>query len=587
MMTYRTAGPTVLLAAFAMTGIAPAEGAPIGDPAVALHVTNGGLARLGDAVEALLPSTIVLEDGAGEYACSEDTGDALMYELSGMELLLSADEVALTTTDGRLDLNLYGTLNSTEGVLTVSGNCSVFENLADTCAVQLPTTAFEGNMAISMEAVDGEITASAEGPTLTISPIGNPLGGDDCSLDSAVGTLLGQNEMAITDLILDAVGSSLDSVGTDLSGSLEDALAGLVIDTSFAAGDSEVGITLEPAVVELEASGMIIGMAANISPADVSDCIDIGNADDIAPGDWPTFSETADGSTLEYDIGFFVGKSFMDMLLQEIWAGGGLCIDLADLSGVPLGTTLMGGFIGEEFEALFPENEDSLLAVRPAWPPYTVFDEDGAPIRAQIDEMGLGYWANLDHRMAGIFEVGVTLEAGIDVSIGTEELATALVLDPALMNFEETWSEFLGPGYSEGLAENLPSLVSSFLPEDTLPTIALPEILGIEIDTVIWQPTTDDEWQAAYIMLDTSGVAPIEISGCGVDALGCGGESTAPEFDFGEALGCSSTDDALGCEEASSDCGGCSASGRLPIPVSRFGLLGVLGLGVFIRRRLE
>jgi hypothetical protein len=143
----------------------------------------------------------------------------------------------------------------------------------------------------------------------------------------------------------------------------------------------------------------------------------------------------------------------------------------------------------------------------------------------------------------------------------------------------------LEPGYSDGLAENLPSLIGSFIPEDTFPSMTLPEILGIEIDTVIWHPTSDDEWQAGYILLDTSGVEALEISGCGLDALGCGGESTGIEFDLDEALGCSS-DDALGCDEATSDCGGgCSASGRWPIPASRLGLLGLLALGIVRRRR--
>jgi MYXO-CTERM domain-containing protein len=362
-------------------------------------------------------------------------------------------------------------------------------------------------------------------------------------------------------------------------------LGGLAIDTALAFGESEVGLVLEPSLVQASAEGLVIGFTSVVVPGETADCVDLAYETEISTADWPMFSETADGSTLAYDIGFFIGRSFVDEVLQEIWAAGGLCMEVADLSGVPLGTSLMSGFVGDEFAALFPDNEASVLSIVPTAPPTIGFEDDGAPLRLLLDNLGMVYYAGLDHRMAGIFEVGITVEAGLDISLTSEELATALVLDPTAMDFEERWSELLGPGYSDGLADNLPSLVEAILPEDLLPTMAMPSILGIEIDTVIWQPTTDGEWQAGYLMLDTSKVEAIEISGCGIDALGCGGESSGVEFDLGEALGCSS-DDALGCDEASSDCSsGCSASGRLSIPFARFGLLGLLGLGVLRRRR--
>ena len=55
--------------------------------------------------------------------------------------LTSVDGVEVVPSEGRLDLDLYATLSSTETSLIVSGDCSILTDLDETCSLELPTTA--------------------------------------------------------------------------------------------------------------------------------------------------------------------------------------------------------------------------------------------------------------------------------------------------------------------------------------------------------------------------------------------------------------------------------------------------------------
>ena len=93
----------------------PAHALELGEPvdeAVAIHLTNGGLAQIGDMVGRLLPSEIEVGAGAGVLECSEDDDSPMTYAVDDLVIRLSADTVEVNTDDGQLALNIFATLSS-------------------------------------------------------------------------------------------------------------------------------------------------------------------------------------------------------------------------------------------------------------------------------------------------------------------------------------------------------------------------------------------------------------------------------------------------------------------------------------------
>ena len=111
-----------LCAIFALFVGSPAFGAPFErgvDKALLVHVPPGGLATLGDAVRAVVPPTFPILASTGTFDCSDTT--TIAYSLAPLDLQLTADDVAFTLTDDRVDVTLYATLESTTTTLDVTG----------------------------------------------------------------------------------------------------------------------------------------------------------------------------------------------------------------------------------------------------------------------------------------------------------------------------------------------------------------------------------------------------------------------------------------------------------------------------------
>ncbi len=590
-----------------LLALAPARAAAIGDPideALALHITERGLDHAGQVVAKLVPERIPVEDLAGTYACSADDAVPLSYELGAMDVLISVDSVQTRAADGRIQLDLYGTLSSTASTLLVSGDCSVLTDLDDTCDLQLPTTAFSASLAISIAEADGAFDVTVEGPELAISPITNPL--DNCTAASAVGTMLGQDEEAITNLILGMVEPSLADAGPSIEQSLEDALNSLDIDTSFGLGDAEVSLSLYPTLVSVDTDGVILGLGALVDTDTLSDCVDSSAGSDLGPGGWPDFGSTAGDTSLEPDAALYVGKDFADHLLYTLWASGLLCQDVGALMGGEVTTDTLGGMIGEDFAALFPEEQPLSLRTVPAEPPVAVWAEDGAPFRVDIAGLGLPLLARLDDRDSRIFEVEAAAEIGVDVALedatfagdtgagdtgpadtagadtgapaGGQRIATALDFSGDDLEMVEVYSDLLRPGYSAGLRTLVDTALSGLIPADALPSVDLPDMMGLRLGALVWLPTDDGQWQGGFVLLDDSRVEPLEIPACSSSGLGCDGGGS--DISFEDLVGCSTSGDAGcgGCEGTSCSNAGLAVGlwrGRLGMML---GLLTLLGL---------
>ena len=560
-----------LLLATALAGTMP-PGEEI-ERALALHLTNNGLRHVGDAIEGLVPEAIPIKDISGELEC-EEGADPLAYALDETELVLRAEDVDITASEGRLDITLYLSIQSDPADLTVQGSCSFLSDLDETCVLEFPTTSAVAHIGMALELAehpDGTpyIDATVEDPTLEISPIGNPLA--DCTLADAISFILVDDPENITNIVMGLVEPELEGLGAELELTVEEALEALVLDTSFSLGEAELELALYPTLLELDEAGLALGLGGTVSPSTLSDCVPESQGSEFSGADWPGFSETAWDSSLEYDAALFLNKDYVDHVLWNVYASGGLCLDVGELGGIELTTELFATMFGEEFAALFDASQPMGLVTNPNNPPTIHWSHDGAPIRLFLDEFGLDFSANLQDRMTRLFQVAITTEVGIEPGLSSTEFAPELVFDTEGIEYTEPYNELLEPGFGEGLDSFIPTVLDGFLPADLLPVIAIPSFYGIGIQTVFWIPDDEAIWQGGFILLDVDNVEPLDVPGCeGGDPLGCSGERGG--IDFETALGCSEDGGCgdAGCgEDSGCEDSGCSTHGgttRIVIP---------------------
>jgi len=569
---------------------APLEPGDQLDQAIGIHLTDAGLAELGNVVEALLPPVIPFRDIEGEIACDENDATPLSYNLADMDLTITAQDVALETSEGRMDIWMFITLASSPSTLDISGDCTFLTGLEETCGVQVPVTAATVHVGIEMGLSEGVFTNTVDAVEFELSPIGNPL--DDCTLSDAIGTLLNQNQNALSDIILDLVLPELEGLSTEIEGTLDDGLSALQLDTEIAFGAGSVRLELMPTALNLQDNGLFIGMGSRLTPDALSSCVGEIPTFEALTESWPTLTGEAWSTGLPYDVGLFIGRDFVDFTMYNLWAAGVLCMEIEEIQDAPVNTDLMSVFLGEELDELFPERADAELSITMPTPPTVRFYEDDPVMGLMIETMYLEMGSVLDQRWIRLFQTSMAGEVAIDPGLTKSTLNPRIELPDALFDMDESYSEILSDGYSEGMVELINVLLTTgLLPLDTLPTLTLPNLLGAGVGNVFWLTSEDELWQGGFILLDTQDVEAIVAPGCsGSTGLGCNGESS--EVDVFAILGCNG-DDPLGCgesaggcdEEASCEGGGCSTrDGRLQLPLGRWILLAFVAI-VFRARR--
>ncbi len=555
---------------------AGAVAAELGEPverALAVHVTNRGLDRVGDAVEALVPDTLPIEPVIDGFECVDGEGISMLYSLYGFDVHLSTDDVEVIATDGRLELTIYGTLSSDPTTLFVFGACGPLEDLNEYCDIEVPTTALQAHLSLTIDSAGDAFDVEVDEISVDISPINNPV--QSCTIGNMVGTLLGQSPYAISDLILSYLEPELQGLGETVEVTLEDQLNSLAFETQLPLGAANLDLALSPSMVEINDTGIILGLQASVDTL-ASDCVDTSGGSTLSGSDWPEFGDTVEGTALPYDAGLFISKDFADQLMYGIWATGMLCMDIDNLNGVPLDAGFVGVLLGSEFSTKFDPDASVLMRLQPDAPPRTVFSSEGPPLRFELVDFGLEMQSELDGRDVRVFRTDVVTELGIDIALDSSTFTTGLVIDSDNIIFDEQYAELISPGFSEPLGGLVGPLITGFLPSDLLPTIALPPLAGVQIDSLVWHPTPDGAWQGAYLSVDTSAIERVELPGCSISSQGCG-ETTGDSLDFAALLGC---------DENTSGCGG---TGCLTLangaPVGRLFGLAVVLMGAFIRRK--
>lgn len=569
----------LLLSAAQAATLSPGE--PL-ENALALHVTQGGLDNLATALGDVVPESFTQDDMAGDFTC--DAGDAspLAYEIKDLEANIEVLDSSLVASDGHLDLDLKLALTATASEVDITGDCTfLFKDLDQSCGMDITSAdPIEVSLHIGMGMAlqdDGTVDVTVDDVSYDLSTISNPI--HDCGFATVVDALLGLNPDFLTDLIKTFVDPLLSDIGPQIESALEDALGSLNLETSFAILNSNLTLSLSPSELDLSDAGLFLGFQASAAVDEIADCEDFGEGSEIDSSGWPDVGETAwDAGAYPYDAGILINKDFVDHLLWNVWASGALCGDLSNLVDLPLDTDFVGNLYGDSFTAYFPEAQPVTLSLDSPEQPTGRFAEDPA-IYIDINDLGLDTYAPLDGRSTRMCQVGVNGWIALDPNITADGIAPDLIVDTDAFTFSEPYNELLDAGYSEGIAGLLPTLLGSLIPSDLLPTIALPTWQGIGLDSVVWIPSDDGQWQGGFARVATDDVEPLELTGCG----GCGGSDTGDTGGgLGDILACDSgCGDSSGCDGGST----CSTGGRRNVVGGRAAMIAVVLSLIGLRRR--
>lgn len=530
------------------------------DAAVAVHLTPGGLGRLGDAIERVVPATFPVEGTVDTFTCDEEDAAPLDYVLSPLDLLLSADEVAVTTSEDAVHVTVYATLGSTAATLDVTGDCAFLEDLDETCQLQIPTIPVEIHLEVALRALGDGIDAIAEPVVVTLAPIPNPV--DDCTLSSFVGTLIGQegNEHLIDELLLAQVQPSLAELPARVEEALEGALDDLAFDTTLDLPGAPLDLSLYPTRIDVDDNGILIGLGAT-ALTQTTGCVDPSQVP-LPVAEWPAFGPTAEGTSLEYDAGVFLGRGFIEELMVALWGSGVFCTEVVELADVPVQGAFVAAFFGDETGTLLGPTTPAKLVLANPTPPDTWFWEDQPVLTFTMDDLTMDLVSEVDFRETRVLQVGIQADLGIDLGVVDGVLAPTLVIEQSAFLFSERYSELVSPGYAANLGELVATVLATVLPDDELATVALPEPLGARLGGIVWRPTPDDQWQGGYALIDVTDVQPLPVAGCSASSFSCDGEGEG--IDVGEALGCNDPE-AMGCAGEGSSCTTLPAAPFVPL----------------------
>ncbi len=580
----------------AVSGAQTPPPSPVIDPALAAHVSAAGLQAIGNGIAAVMPTGIEVIGLEGEFDCDPETAGVLEYSVDPLTVNISTDNVSITPSQGRLDINLDMTLWSTEVSVTANGPC-LFE-LNEACTFALAPTALNADIAVVLQLENGELTAAVDSFSFTHGNFGNPID-TGCVLGDALETLGGYG--------IDLIGSVLDGVIDaqlgELETQLDDMLGGLAQSLALSDTLDILGASLQyeitASTLTVDDTGLDIGFTAHFATDAFGPCVVESGPFVPSAHDMPPLTGLIPGTSAPYHIAIVASQDLLNEAMYVAWQAGVLCLELGALSPLPLDTsTLLGQDLPDLVNEVWPEPLVLDIRISADTPPVAVFA--GGP-RVEADLNVDVYGDELD-RLTRHWGHGMLMEAGVDMEITDGDLVVDLAFDlETSLGISVSYNEWLPSAIPEQFAANLPGLISAGLSTQgfdleagLIPPFPMPgfngltltdldmRVIGEESDYLGvygWiDPTVVTAMQIGPIDLggvgcgDTGGGGDIVIPGC-EDGLGCGGGDTGCGGDTG---GCA------GCGGEGGGCGGCSTS-RSAAP--RMLLLWMLPVLIATRRR--
>lgn len=532
---------------FALLAQAALADLPAGAPvmeAVAVQLSEQGLANLAELLPALVPADPMALDPIGSSAggfCFE-----YAYELSGAELTLDVLGASLTPGVGRLTLeaDLLVALNSPERPfsLTLEAICLIDEDCSGSidpfgARVTLPI-----DLTVTGPAGARVLRASVPSVHLQHQLTLNELR-TDCALND-IEQVLNNFGVSLFDLVL---GLFKDTLVTELEAALNDALVAASYEDVLEVSGAAVEVAVQPQAVTVTPAGLELVLAGRLDAAP-HDCIaafDPGSSASTG-GPKPSVSGNPPGA----EIATHLSGDLVNQALYAFWRGGLLCQrlddDAADLP-IALDTTLLGLLGGEPYNALLPDPAPLEIVTLPHAAP-TVALEGPHDLDVELREFELAFLAELDGRMARVLGVSLDADLGADLLFDdtTGALTVALDLGEDALTARLA-GDVMVPGAEEEVLDNFGRVLGGLLGTlldgllgDSL-AFALPTFGGVGLaEAQVGTSGPDGDWIGVYAGLDAVAYGDPYAEGCGCGEDGgdesCGGCSSTGGSAAGWAL---------------------------------------------------
>jgi len=554
-----------------LNGHALADTLPAGtlvEGAINIDVTEHGLDAVSGLASAFVPEDIPIDPVGDEYSglWGQCWLGGYAYEVSNLQVDIEFNDIAITPNTGYLDVDveIEVQINSASDPFYLY---TELECIGSTCDGRVEPFVVDAQTTIALD-----VTTDAEGNPSLDATIGSlaidyELSGDTVHLeDCAIGTILdilGFFGLDVIDLLLPAVQGALDDAvadfGPEIESLLEDAFSQAVINQEIDIQGSTLQLVAQPGDVVIRPSGIRLIMDGMADAGEADPCVaqyDPGGSLATA-SEAPTIGNTPETVSANFAMGALISDDFGNQALYSLWRSGLLCYTVDESIGFPIDTSVLGLLAGEAFNPLFPDPKPMVIQTRPVSAPYLDFAGPN-DVGILVDQLGLDFVAELDHRKARVMGMSLDVDAGVNMDFdgSTGELDIGIDLDADSFASTVTDNEFVPDATAdiEASFSNVFNGLIGGLLGDMLSGLnfALPGIEGIGLtDLEITAAGANEDWLGAYAWV---GPVPYESSSCG----GCGTE--------GDAGGCGTegAEGGTGCEDASGGCGagsgGCAAS---------------------------
>ena len=536
-------GLLLLLGTPAVAETYPA-GTPV-DEAVIIDLTPDGFDALTGVLPTLLPSGISVDPiGDGyEGAFGECWLGGYEYGVSNLWIDLAVGRADITPRDGYIEISLAIDIKVNEPSDTFE-LYTMLECIEDTCDGHVEPFTVTADTIVDMRVATGDdglpyIEANVGDVAVDYTLSGSQINLDNCAIGT-VEDILNIFGLSIFDIVLSFAGGFIDDAISgfvpEIEALIEEATSEVYIEQELDLGGAIADLVIYPHEIRIRDEGMRIAMAGLVDAREPAPCIaeyDEGGSYHIA-SDTP---DIGDGPG-DHHAGIFLSDEFGNQALYSLWRAGLLCqvVDSELTGGFAIDTNLLGILADETFDPLFPTPQPMLIVTRPAAPPELVYN--GAnDIELAVQELGLDFYAELDHRQARV--VGVDIATDIGLNLPFDETTGTLGIDldisgdnvDAVVNHNDFAPEATADieAAVPGMFDTLVGPVVGALLGET--SIALPALeglglTGLDIDAA--GPSSD--WLGVY---GSVGVVTYEAAGCdesgegGCD-LGCGAVGPSP-----------------------------------------------------------
>jgi hypothetical protein len=536
--------------------------APVIQSAVELHLSASGLEALGSGIAAVMPTEIGVTGLEGEFDCDPEEPGVLEYAVEPLTVNISTDNVSISPSTGRLDINLDMTLWSEEVQVTAVGECLF--TLNELCTFELAPTAINAEVAVLLQLENGQLVTAVDSFSLTHGNFGNPID-TGCILGDALETLNGYG----IDLIGGVLDGVLDAQLGELETQLDDLLGGfaqaVALDGETAVLDSVLQYSLAANQLTIDDTGLRIGFEAQFGTPEYGVCVPREGAFVPSAHDPPALTGLLPGTNAPYHVGVTVSQDLINEALYAAWQGGIFCLNLADLSPLPLDTgTLLGQDIPEVLDEVWGDDPFVLdIRVSADRPPVAIF-EGGPRIAA---DLAVDVYGDELARLTRHWGHGLVADVPIDATIENGELIVDVGFDlETSLGISVTYNEWLPSAIPEQFAANLPGLISAGLSTQGLdleaglvPPFPMPGFNGLTLtDLDVRVVGTESDYLGIFGWIDPTEVTALELGTIDLAGVGCGDTSGGGDIVIpgceGGTDGCG---DAAGCGGGEGGCAGC------------------------------